>query len=57
MKRDGINREQALLRINAQKPDDFYINNCDEILVNDFDSIEKFENKCTAFFTKYKKKK
>ncbi|MGM9682737.1 MAG: dephospho-CoA kinase [Eubacteriales bacterium] len=34
MKRDGLSRELALKRINAQKADDFYISNSDRVIVN-----------------------
>ena len=52
MKRDGITREQALMRINAQKPDSFFIKNCDHILRNTCDSPEEFEKECKEFFTR-----
>ena len=51
-KRDGITKKQAELRINAQKPDSFYINNCDTILENNFDTSEEFEEHCKVKFTK-----
>lgn len=35
MKRDGISKEAAMLRINAQKQDEFYISHSDGILIND----------------------
>jgi len=50
MKRDGISRKQALMRINAQKPDSYYKENCDFILENKYDSPTKFEEKCSEFF-------
>lgn len=34
MKRDSITKEAALLRINAGKPDEFYLKNCDFIIYN-----------------------
>ncbi|MBQ8408699.1 MAG: dephospho-CoA kinase [Clostridia bacterium] len=34
-RRDGIDKEAALLRINSQKPDSFYKENCDCLLSND----------------------
>lgn len=37
IKRDGITREQALLRINAQKSDDFYRESSDFCVYNDSD--------------------
>ena len=35
--RDGISREKALMRIRAQKPEEYYVNNCDTVLRNDGD--------------------
>lgn len=35
MLRDGISKEYALARINAQKEDDFYRKNCDFEIIND----------------------
>lgn len=35
MARDGITREQALRRMNAQKPDEYYVNQCDHLIIND----------------------
>ena len=32
MERDGLTREQALLRLNAQPKDDFYLSRCDAVL-------------------------
>lgn len=49
MARDGISREEALRRVNAQKSDDYYIENCSFVLNND-SSFEEFENKCYEFF-------
>lgn len=49
MKRDGISREYAEMRINAQKPDEFYIQNCDHVLRNDGTESE-FTEKCLNFF-------
>lgn len=33
-RRDGIDKQAALLRINSQKPDSFYSDNCDFVLQN-----------------------
>ena len=33
--RDGITKEKALLRINAQLPEEYYIKNSDAVLIND----------------------
>ena len=49
MQRDGIEREDALRRIEAQKSDEYYIKNCSHVLIND-SSLEGFENKCDVFF-------
>lgn len=43
--RDGIDRETALRRIRAQKPDAYYRNHCDYILENNADP-EHFLNDC-----------
>jgi len=51
MKRDGISREQAEMRINAQKPESFYRENCDYILEGKYDSSAEFEEKCREFFS------
>jgi dephospho-CoA kinase len=50
MERDGITEEYARLRIGAQKPDSFYYDNCDYVLVSDCETVEEFEEKCRAFF-------
>ena len=50
IKRDGITRDQAEKRINAQKPDNFFIENCDEILENTCNTPEDFEESCKAWF-------
>jgi len=52
IKRDHLTREQAEMRINAQKPADFYIENCDHILDSPKDTPEQFEEKCKKFFTR-----
>ena len=43
--RDGIDRETALRRIRAQKPDAYYRDNCDYILKNNADQ-ERFLDDC-----------
>ena len=53
MNRDGITREQAMMRVNAQKSDDFYIDNCDKILENMCNTLEEFEEVCDAYFAKF----
>ena len=50
MARDGITREQARRRVNAQKPDSFFMDNCDYILHGIYDTAEAFEEKCEEFF-------
>jgi len=50
IKRDGITREQAEKRLKAQQPEAFYINNCDHILENIYNSTEEFEKKCNELF-------
>jgi len=52
MKRDGITREQAEMRINAQKPDSFFKENCDYLLEGKYETSAEFEEECKAFFTK-----
>jgi len=51
MAREGISREYALMRINAQQPDKFFRDNCTYVLVNDFDTADEFKAKCSDFFT------
>ena len=50
MERDGVGEDYARLRIGAQKPDSFYEQNCDYVLVSDCDTVEEFEEKCRTFF-------
>ena len=47
--RDNISKEQALLRINAQKPESWFREHCDHILENNGTAIN-FQEKCLAFF-------
>ena len=49
MTRDSIDEAYALARINAQKPDDFFIHNCDMILENDYDDLQSFYAVCGEF--------
>lgn len=51
MIRDGISAEEAKSRIGAQKSDEYYLNNCDEVLYNTGDE-EKFAAECEAAFRK-----
>ena len=50
MARDGITREQAEMRVGAQKPDSFYRENCDYMLEGKYDSSIEFEDECRKFF-------
>jgi L-threonylcarbamoyladenylate synthase len=43
IKRDSLTEEEALLRINAQQPDDFYINQSDFCITNNGSEIELTE--------------
>ena len=49
--RDNITEEQATLRINAQKPESWFRENCDFTLENN-GSANNFQEKCLAFFRK-----
>ena len=51
MRRDRITRRQALQRINAQKPDSFFRENCDFILENTFKTPGEFRKYCKEFFS------
>jgi len=48
--RDGLTTEQAQKRVNAQKPESFYRDNCDYILENIYETQAAFEDKCIEFF-------
>ena len=50
MARDGISREQAEMRINAQKPDSYFEENCDHLLNGIYPEPEEFEEVCRKFF-------
>ena len=50
MKRDGITEEYARLRINAQKSNEYFEENCDYTLLNDSDR-ESFKIKCETLFS------
>ena len=50
MKREGISREYAASRIDAQKSDDWFRENCGHILVND-GTYEEFQEKCRTLIT------
>lgn len=59
MAREGISEEYARSRINAQKSNEYFAQNCDYVLDNDGD-MEAFQKQCRKFFTeeleKWKKK-
>lgn len=48
--RDGISREYAALRLDAQRPDEYYYTNCDFVLHNDGTKAE-FAAECIKLFT------
>lgn len=50
MSREGISREYALSRIDAQQPDKFFEDNCDYILENN-GTLEQFQEKCRTIIT------
>jgi dephospho-CoA kinase len=50
MKRDGITREQAEMRVNAQKPESFYKENCDYMLEGIHETSGEFVEECKRFF-------
>ena len=50
MARDGIGREQAEMRIKAQKPDSYYKEHCDYVLEGTCGTASEFEEKCKKFF-------
>ncbi len=52
MERDGLSEAYAKLRIQAQKPDSYFEENCDYVLVSDCATVDEFEEKCVTFFTK-----
>ena len=49
--REGVTEGYAKMRIGAQKPDNFFKQNCDYILHNN-GNIEEFEKQCEEFFGK-----
>ena len=48
MERDKITRDAAVARINAQKPDSFYINASDAVIINDGDENELYGKMLTV---------
>lgn len=49
MAREGIDREYALSRIYAQKPDSYFTENCTYTLCNDYPTLEQFETAVNEF--------
>ena len=49
MARDGLTREQAVARISAQLPDEYFISHCSDVLLNN-DSEEAFCSVCNQKF-------
>ena len=56
MARDSITREQAEMRINAQKPDSFFKENCDYLLEAIYKKPGEFEAYCVEFFSEILRK-
>jgi len=50
MTRDDISKEAAQARINAQKPESFYKENCDYVLENTYNTLIEFTENCAEFF-------
>lgn len=50
MKRDGISEEMATKRLNAQKPDSYYIEKSDDVIESRFDDIDEFTGLCKQKF-------
>lgn len=49
MRRDGISREYAMMRVNAQRPNEYFIQKCSHVLENN-GSQEEFIEKCIKTF-------
>ncbi len=49
MAREGISQDYAWARVKAQKPDGYFMENCDHTLVNDCSSAEEFSRKAKEF--------
>ena len=49
MERDGISREYAVLRIEAQRPDSYFEGLCGHVLRND-GGVEEFQGECLKLF-------
>ena len=48
MAREGISEDYAWARVKAQKPDEYFIQNCDYTLINDCKTAEEFAWKARA---------
>ena len=48
MAREGISEDYAWARVRAQKPDDYFMENCDYVLVNDCAGPEEFGARARA---------
>lgn len=49
MNREGISESYAWARVKAQKPDGYFLQNCDHTLTNDFSSEEEFAKAARQF--------
>ena len=49
MAREGISQDYAWARVKAQKPDGYFTENCDYVLVNDCETAEEFAQKAQEF--------
>lgn len=49
MAREGISEQYAWARVKAQRPDEYFIQNCDHTLINDCPSAEEFSQKAREF--------
>lgn len=49
MAREGISEGYAWSRVRAQKPDGYFIQHCDHVLVNDWGTAEEFAQKAQEF--------
>lgn len=52
IKRDGLTETAADIRLSAAQSDEFFIDRCDKVIVNDGSETELFE-KATAFLSEY----
>ena len=50
MAREGISREYAQSRVNAQHPEEFYTSRCEHILRNDCASAQEFGERAEKLF-------